>query len=554
MTSRTALLLTAVGVLATGSPAVAHDEISKLAPGDGAADDEFGGSVSLAGGLALVGMRFDDDHGAESGAVYLFDAKTGLQRYKLTPADGATGDHFGHAVALHGGLALVGAPGDNDGGADSGSAYLFDATTGVELHKLTSAGGAAGDGFGFSVSLNGGLALVGAYRDDDHGEDSGAAYVFDVSSGAQLLKLTPGDGAARDYFGVGVSLDGGLALVGASGDDDHGSSSGSAYLLDATSGQELHKLTPGDGAKSDSFGFSVSLDGGLALVGATGDDDNGFESGAGYVFDAGSGQQLHKLKPLDGSEWDLFGLSVSLSAGMALVGAVQDIANGSASGSAYVFDAVTGQELYELYPGDGGDADWFGTSASLDGMLALVGAKWDDVLANHSGSAYVFDALSPGHPYCSGDLGSGSPCPCGNDNDGSVPGSGCANGVFASGARVAGEGVASLGHDSLVLVATHLEPNNTGLYFQADNDLSPGVLWGDGLRCAGGNLKRLQVRFADAAGASFTTVGISAKVGNIIAGGTKYYQCWYRTTANPPCGAGVNDFNSSNGYSVTWLP
>jgi hypothetical protein len=159
----------------------------------------------------------------------------------------------------------------------------------------------------------------------------------------------------------------------------------------------------------------------------------------------------------------------------------------------------------------------------------------------------------PGTGYCFGDPGSGTACPCSNDNDGSVPGSGCGNGVFASGAHLSGSGTASFGSDTLVLTTTHLEPNNAGLYFQADNDLSPGAVWGDGLRCAGGNLKRIQVRFADGTGTSSTTIGISAKVGNIVPGSIKRYQCWYRTTNNPPCGAGVNDFNASNGYEITWM-
>jgi hypothetical protein len=164
-------------------------------------------------------------------------------------------------------------------------------------------------------------------------------------------------------------------------------------------------------------------------------------------------------------------------------------------------------------------------------------------------------ANPPGVRYCFGDPGAGTPCPCSNDNDGSVPGSGCANGVFASGAQLTGSGSASVGADTLVLATSGLEPSNSGLYFQADNDLSPGIIWGDGLQCAGGSLKRLGVRFANASGYSDTsawTTPISVKAGNVLAGNTKHYQCWYRTTVNPPCGAGVNDFNSSNGYAVTW--
>ena len=108
----------------------------------------------------------------------------GEEIHEFLPADGAAGDLFGKRVSLHGGLALVGAPGDDDNGVDSGSAYLFDAVTGQELLKLVPADGAAGDWFGDGVSLDDGLALVGASRDDAHGLDSGSAYIFGHRPGA----------------------------------------------------------------------------------------------------------------------------------------------------------------------------------------------------------------------------------------------------------------------------------------------------------------------------------------------------------------------------------
>ena len=171
-----------------------------------------------------------------------------------------------------------------------------------------------------------------------------------------------------------------------------------------------------------------------------------------------------------------------------------------------------------------------------------------------TGTYQYFDpAFGPGTGYCFGD-GTGTPCPCGNDNDGSVLGAGCANGAFTSGAKLTGTGVASLSADTLVLATTGLEPSNSGLYFQANNDLSPGLVWGDGLQCAGGQLKRLGVRFSDATGYSDTSgypQPISVKAGNITAGDTKYYQCWYRNPNGSPC---ATDFNASNGYAVTWAP
>jgi len=229
---------------------------------------------------------------------------------------------------------------------------------------------------------------------------------------------------------------------------------------------------------------------------------------------------------------------------------------------------LTGTATGQIYPTtdleigviNGGGATAGAQESGLDDL-----AFYDGVLSASQIAGLAAGTLTPpqigntgpGVGYCFGD-GSGTQCPCGNNNDGSVPGAGCANGVFASGAKLMASGDASLGNDTLVFFATGLDPNNSGLYFQANNDLSPGNLWGDGLQCAGGTLKRLGVRFADATGASDTsgwTTPISVKAGNILAGDTKRYQLWYRdTSGGQPCGAGVNDFNATNGYAITWAP
>src|SRR5690606_23772005 len=129
------------------------------------------------------------------------------------------------------------------GGSDSGSAYVFDlASCGAactETAKLTASDAAEGDFFGYSVAVSGSLAVVGAYLDDDGGSNSGAAYVFDLAScGAactETAKLTASDAAENDWFGWSVAVSGSLAVVGAFGDDDGGSDSGSAYAFDLAS-------------------------------------------------------------------------------------------------------------------------------------------------------------------------------------------------------------------------------------------------------------------------------------------------------------------------------
>ncbi|MCH7884728.1 MAG: FG-GAP repeat protein, partial [Planctomycetes bacterium] len=107
------------------------DQLAKLTASDGAAGDLFGGSVSLSGDTALVGARSDDcpAGGGPCGSayVYRFNGSSWVEEAKLTASDGAAGDFFGFSVSLSGDVALVGAAGDDcTGGILCGSAYLFD--------------------------------------------------------------------------------------------------------------------------------------------------------------------------------------------------------------------------------------------------------------------------------------------------------------------------------------------------------------------------------------------------------------------------------------------
>ena len=181
------LLAAAASVLST-APAYADlgDQLAKLLPDDGAQGDLFGGSVAISGAIAIVGATSDDDNGAASGSAYLFDTTTGRQIAKLLANDGAVFDQFGWSVAISGATAIVGARWDDDNGSSSGSAYLFDTTTGRQIFKLLPGDGAANDQFGFSVAISGAtgkeVAIVGAWLDDDNGSDSGSAYLFDAAA------------------------------------------------------------------------------------------------------------------------------------------------------------------------------------------------------------------------------------------------------------------------------------------------------------------------------------------------------------------------------------
>ncbi|MBI9075731.1 MAG: FG-GAP repeat protein [Desulfatibacillum sp.] len=377
-------------------------QIAKLLADDGSADNQFGYSVSVDGNYALVGAYLGGDNGTNSGSAYIFkrNGETWTQTDKITANDGATNDYFGCSVSLNGDYALVGAYMDDDNGSDSGSAYIFKRSgeTWTQTDKITPNEWGTSDTFGYSVSLNGDYALVGASRDDDNGSSSGSAYVFKRSgeTWTQTDKITPNDGGTNDHFGCSVSLNGDYALVGAYMDDDNGSSSGSAYIF-KRNGEiwlQTDKILSDDGTIADFFGCSVSLSGDCALVGAYADDDKGSDSGSAYIFKR-SGEtwtQTDKITPNDGGTNYYFGYSVSLNGDYALVGASLDDDNGTNSGSAYIFkrNGETWTQAYKLVPDDGAMGDQFGGSVSLSGDYALVGAYADDDNGSDSGSVYIF--------------------------------------------------------------------------------------------------------------------------------------------------------------------
>ncbi|MCB9916048.1 MAG: hypothetical protein H6828_13040 [Planctomycetes bacterium] len=155
----------------------------------------------------------------------------------------------------------------------------------------------------------------------------------------------------------------------------------------------------------------------------------------------------------------------------------------------------------------------------------------------------------PGTAFCFCDAPGSAPC----GNEGNA-GAGCQNSTGTGGAVLGGSGTALLGSDTVVLNGSGLVPNQPGLYFQGNNAINGGlgVVFGDGIRCAGQNVIRLGVRAADGSGNSSTT-GITVSVkGGVLAGDLKHYQLWYRDPnggAGGPCG---NVFNLSNGYTIQW--
>jgi len=389
-------------------------------PVSGGANDRFGYSVDVDGDYIIVGAYFEDDAtgGSSSGKAYIFDAPTGNLLHTLDNPDAfpSTTDQFGWKVAISGDRAIVSAfQEDEVAGDSSGKAYIFDVTTGSLVHTLDNPNAydtPAQDFFGYAVDISGNYAIVGAYWEDElTGNQSGKAYIFDVTTGLLVHTLdnpnaynTPDS----DNFGIAVGISGNHAIVGALNEDDaSGFSQGKAYIFDVTTGLLVHTLdNPNafdNGAGGDSFGVSVAIDGNYAIVGASGEDDaGGLQAGKAYIYNVTTGALVHTLdnpNAFSTSGSDFFGDSVDINETYAIVGARQEHdADGLYSGKAYVFDVTTGLLIYTLdNPNAYGtsQADAFGWDVAISSNYFVIGAfQEDSLLTTDVGRAYTFDTAT----------------------------------------------------------------------------------------------------------------------------------------------------------------
>ncbi len=337
---------------------------------DGGVGDEFGWAVAIDGDLIVVGAPDAHHRGVETGAVYVFHRDEGGpdawgQTAKLVASNAAESDRFGSAVSICGDTIVVGACDAEPPGGDSpsGTAHVFqhrpgDPSSWLEIASLngTDANQVDND-FGDAVDIDGDTVIVGDWR-EQVGLDvqAGSAYIFERHHGGQdnwgeVKKITADPSVHTGQLGSSVSIHGNTVTLGSPGDDNiFYQASGSAYIFERDHGGEdnwgeLQKLTASDMSVGDVFGRSVAIHGDRAIVGASGNSDDGLESGSAYIFKRSGADvwsEVEKLTASDAAADDWFGFSVDLDADRALIGAVVDDEDFKDSGSAYVFDVGLG--------------------------------------------------------------------------------------------------------------------------------------------------------------------------------------------------------------------
>ena len=336
----------------------------------------FGFALDLDGDRALVGA-FDNRGLSDGGVAYVYE-RAGTEwseTARLVPADRASGDDVGFSVALDGDRALVGAINDDDDGQTSGSATLFE-SDGAGWAEAATLTGAGAEAFGWSVALDGDRALVGAIEVAFQG---GGAFVFERGpDGWAQTALLLSDDFSDQRLGSAVALDGDRLVVTSL--SRTGGLPGRVHVFESDGTDWVRtQIIAAPSPQASSFGHAVALDGDRLVVGAYGADGG---AGAAYVYDALDGAwSLTDRLAAPGA--DGFGWSVALRGSRAAVGA-------TGSDSAHLFALEDGAWMETDRIEAGAPGGWYGSDVALGDGRLLVGASGEAVGPVDSGAAYAY--------------------------------------------------------------------------------------------------------------------------------------------------------------------
>lgn len=378
-------------------------EQQKLTASDARDRDRFGISVSLSGDVAAMGCL------CGSVSMFRFNGTSWIEEQKLIAFDENLQVDLGSSISVSGDTVIVGASlADCTVGINCGAAYVyrFNGTRWIQEQKLTASDSQPFDRLGGAVNVNGNTALVGQSRANCAGGNNCAAvyiFRFNGTSWVEVQKLTTPDAFQGGQFGGPISQSGNTIVMGASQDScATGIFCGSAFIygFNGTQWVEQQKLTAADAMQGDDFGHSVSVSGNTILVGAPGAGcPAGNNCGSSYVFrfNGSSWIEEQKLTVSDADD-NRFGISVSVSGNMAVVGAfLDDCTAGIECGSAYLFwyNGIRWVEVQKLTASDAGWINAFGISISMSRDRAMVGA-WAASCGGgvRCGAAYIFSCTS----------------------------------------------------------------------------------------------------------------------------------------------------------------
>lgn len=350
----------------------------------------YGAAMSTDGTTLAIGApNADTTAGSHSGAVWLFrDQGLGWAEVAiLTPNGTVANAQCGAAVAVSGPRVLVGCPTDATIAPGAGSARIFEEQAGVwtEAALLGASDHATAAQFGAAVALDGDTALVGAPA----ASSTGVAYASAFIGGTwvEQARLVPLAATAGARVGAAVAVRGDTALVGAPNDS---SNTGAAVVFQraAVTWSERARLTPNPLPASALLGSSVALQDNRAVAGSPGIAGLVAGSGSAQVFELITGEWRPTASLYGGVTNGLIGQAIALDGDIVVVGAPTDRTGGTTTGSAAVFalNADGWSDAQVLRASDASAGARFGSGVALTGRTAAIGAP-----GVGDGDAYLFD-------------------------------------------------------------------------------------------------------------------------------------------------------------------
>lgn len=350
----------------------------------------FGSTVALDGDLVLIGAPTAR---RDSGHVFVFDVASGNLKHQLTNPDSPATSRFGSALDLNERWIAVGAAASSRAADEAGAVHLFDRASGELTITFTLFDAVRFEGLGNDVILRDDVCIASAPGDFAGVRSAGAVYLLDPAIEAPPRLYRPDVPPARDdFYGSGIASSGDRLLVGASGRaTTWGSDGGAAYVIDIQTGETLFELVPESSSSTAAFGSAVACSGTWAVVGAFRDGPS-VSSGSVYVFDMMTGEQLRQLVPEDATAGMDFGRTLAVDGGIAIIGAPRDGSVPRDTGSAYRFDLASGRQMQKFLPFDPVADDQYGSTVALNGHTAVIATPYSDLVALNAGVAMIYVA------------------------------------------------------------------------------------------------------------------------------------------------------------------
>ena len=385
-----AAVLSVVGLVGTAAGQTIHEDYKVVI--DEPLSVNFGESVAVSGSIAIASSpRFEDE--SLIGSVYAIDVNTGEQLTALVPDvdEGEFVFEFGRSIAINGNIVAVGGFVDPLNEPASGRVFVFDVKTGQQLFTIDdptpSARSTPYFGFAASIAMSESVIIVGDSEDPLFGSNGmPMAHAFDASTGMLLFSVAPESEPYNHFYGKSVAVSDSRFAVG---------SSDSPFQVDVyelSTGQKLYDVSPPEYMAG--YSSAMDLNEQFLVVGAWGNRIEDDRYGSVFVYDAATGELLREILAPEGEEIYQFAWSLDVDGSAVVVGSFWDEPGSELTGAAYVFDLNSGEQLLEVNASDSEVSDDFGVSVAIDGSTVVVGRPQDNEVGQNAGAAYIF-TLSP---------------------------------------------------------------------------------------------------------------------------------------------------------------